>query len=73
MSEIALAWEWAKGVTAPIIGATKIKHLEAAVRALDVKLTPEEIDYLDELYTPHPIIGAIDHNPPTGTVLLDKK
>lgn len=73
MSEIALAWEWAKGVTAPIIGATKIKHLEAAVRALDVKLTPEEVDYLDELYTPHPIIGAIDHNPPAGTVLLDKK
>lgn len=73
MSEIALAWEWAKGITAPIVGSTKVKHLESAVKALDVKLTPEEVDYLDELYTPHPIIGAIDHNPPAGTVILDKK
>lgn len=73
MSEIALAWEWAKGITAPIVGSTKVKHLESAVKALDVKLTPEEVGYLDELYTPHPIIGAIDHNPPAGTVILDKK
>lgn len=73
MSEIALAWEWAKGVTTQIIGSTKIKHLESAVKALDIKLTPEEVTYLDELYTPHPIIGAIDHNPSVGTVLLDKK
>ena len=73
MSEIALAWEWAKGITAPIVGSTKVKHLKSAVKALDVKLTPEEVGYLDELYTPHPIIGAIDHNPPAGTVILDKK
>lgn len=73
MSEIALAWEWAKGVTAPIVGSTKVKHLESAVKALDVKLSKEEVDYLDELYVPHPIIGAINSNPPAGTVILDKK
>lgn len=73
MSEIALAWEWAKGITAPIVGSTKISHLKTAVNALNVKLTPKEVNYLDELYVPHPIVGAIDHNPPAGTVVLDKK
>lgn len=73
MAEIALAWEWAKGITAPIVGSTKVKHLENAVNALNVKLSPEEVNYLDELYVPHPIVGAIDHNPPAGTVVLDKK
>lgn len=62
MSEIALAWEWAKGVAAPIIGATKNSHLDSAVRAMDVKLTDDEIKYLDELYVPHPIVGANAQN-----------
>jgi 1-deoxyxylulose-5-phosphate synthase len=44
-------------VTAPIIGATKITHLEDAVGALSVKLTQEEVTYLEEPYVPHPIIG----------------
>jgi aryl-alcohol dehydrogenase-like predicted oxidoreductase len=44
-------------VTAPIIGATKITHLENAVRALSVKLTQEEVAYLEEPYVPHPIVG----------------
>ena len=44
-------------VTAPIIGASKMSHLEDAVRALDVKLTPEEIQYLEEPYKPHSIAG----------------
>ena len=39
MSEIALAWEWAKGITAPIVGSTKIKHFESAVNSMDVELT----------------------------------
>ncbi len=55
---IALAWLLQKKpVTAPIIGATKISHLEAAVGALSVKLTPEEVAYLEEPYVPHPIVG----------------
>ncbi|HEX5690530.1 MAG TPA: aldo/keto reductase, partial [Roseiflexaceae bacterium] len=55
---IALAWLLQKKpVAAPIVGATKISHLEDAVGALDVKLTPEEVAYLEEPYVPHPIIG----------------
>ena len=73
MSEIALAWEWAKGITAPIVGSTKIKHLESAVNSMDVELTLDEVNYFDELYVPHPIIGTINQNPPEGTVVLDRK
>jgi aryl-alcohol dehydrogenase-like predicted oxidoreductase len=55
---IALAWLLQKKpVTAPIIGATKITHLEDAVGALSVKLTQEEVAYLEEPYVPHPIAG----------------
>lgn len=55
---IALAWLLEKApVTAPIIGATKIKHLEDAVGSLSVRLTSEDIAYLEEPYTPHPIVG----------------
>ncbi|WP_289097973.1 aldo/keto reductase [uncultured Bifidobacterium sp.] len=73
MSQIALAWLWAKSVAAPIVGATKASYLADAAAALDVALTPEEIAYLEEPYTPHRVVGAIDHNPPQGTVLLDAK
>jgi aryl-alcohol dehydrogenase-like predicted oxidoreductase len=55
---IALAWLLQKQpVTAPIIGATKIAHLEEAVGALNVNLTPEEVAYLEEPYVPHRIVG----------------
>jgi aryl-alcohol dehydrogenase-like predicted oxidoreductase len=55
---IALAWLLQKEpVTAPIIGATKISHLEDAAGALAVKLTPEEVAYLEEPYEPHRIVG----------------
>ncbi|MBG9472154.1 aldo/keto reductase [Priestia megaterium] len=55
---IALAWLLQKEpVTSPIIGATKISHLEDAVGALSIKLTPEEISSLEEPYVPHPIVG----------------
>ena len=73
MSQIALAWQWAKGVDAPIVGATKASYFDDAVGALDVKLTPEDIAYLEEPYLPHRIVGAIDHNPAEGVVLLDEK
>ncbi|NHN32839.1 aldo/keto reductase [Paenibacillus agricola] len=57
-AQIAFAWVLQKEpVTAPIIGATKISHLEDAVAALSIKLTPEEIAFLEESYVPHPIIG----------------
>ena len=57
-SQIALAWLLQKAsVTAPIIGATKNSHLEDAVGALAVKLTQEEVAYLEEPYAPHRIVG----------------
>ncbi|MBW6475029.1 MAG: aldo/keto reductase [Anaerolineaceae bacterium] len=57
-SQIALAWLLQKEpVTAPIIGATKISHLDEAVGSLSVKLTQEEVSYLEELYVPHQVVG----------------
>lgn len=59
MTQISLAWQFAKGVTAPIIGVTKIEYLDDAVGALNVKLTKEDIAYLEEPYVPHKIVGAL--------------
>ncbi|MGF9696051.1 MULTISPECIES: aldo/keto reductase [Paenibacillus] len=59
-AQVALAWLLQKeAVTAPIIGATKIHHLEDAVSALSVKLTAEEISFLEEAYVPHPVTGNL--------------
>ncbi len=56
--QIALAWILGKpGVTAPIIGASKMNHLEEAIAALDMKLPVDECKYLEELYQPHPVLG----------------
>ncbi len=56
-AQVALAWLLAKpAVTAPIVGATKPHHLDDAVAALSVKLTPEEIKALEEPYIPHPVL-----------------
>jgi aryl-alcohol dehydrogenase-like predicted oxidoreductase len=58
MAQVALAWMYSKPVvTAPIVGATKMRHLEDAVAAIDVQLTPEEITSLEEPYVPHPVVG----------------
>lgn len=73
MSQIAIAWQWAKGIASPIIGATKAKYFDDAVGAFDLRLTPEDIAYLEEPYVPHPIVGAINANPPQGVMLLDEK
>lgn len=73
MSQIALAWQWAKGVESPIVGATKKTYIKDAVDALDIVLDPEDVAYLEELYVPHPIVGAIDKNPDDGVILLDEK
>ena len=73
MTAISIAWQFAKGVTSPIIGATKTEHLDDAVNAFDINLTAEDIAYLEEMYVPHPIVGAIDKNPAKGVMLLDVK
>ncbi|MGO8933004.1 MAG: aldo/keto reductase [Terracidiphilus sp.] len=57
-AQVALAWLLSKpGVTAPIVGATKTNHLEDAVAALSVQLSPDEIKTLEEPYVPHPVLG----------------
>ncbi len=59
-SHIALAWLLQKEpVTAPIVGATKLSHLDDAVAALSVRLSPEEIALLEEPYVPHAVVGAL--------------
>jgi 1-deoxyxylulose-5-phosphate synthase len=56
-SQIALAWLLHKGVTAPIIGVTKLEHVEDAVGALEVKLSADDMKRLEEKYKLHPIMG----------------
>ena len=57
-AQLALAWLLSKPViTAPIVGATKPHHLQDAVAALSLRLTPEEVASLEEPYTPHPVLG----------------
>ncbi len=57
-ASIALAWLLQqRAVTSPIIGATKPNHLADAIKALDLKLTPEEMKRLEEPYRPHPVLG----------------
>src|SRR5581483_5630138 len=56
--QVALAWLLHKpGVTAPIVGATKVEHLEDALAAERLSLSPEEIQRLEEPYVPHAIAG----------------
>jgi aryl-alcohol dehydrogenase-like predicted oxidoreductase len=58
MAQVALAWVLSKPVvTAPIVGATKPHHLEDAVAALSVHLTPDEIQALEDAYQLHPVLG----------------
>lgn len=59
MTQIALAWHWKKGVTAPIVGATKIAHFDDAVKAVDLELSDEDVSYLEEQYRPHEVVGAL--------------
>lgn len=61
MSEVAIAWLLEK-VTAPVVGATKIKHIDTAVNAVNLKLTADEINYLEELYEPHKLVGVMAQN-----------
>ena len=57
-SQIALAWILSKPyITAPIIGASKMPHLEQSIAALDIELTEDEVKQLEEPYQPHPVLG----------------
>ena len=65
MTEISLAWLLTK-VTAPVAGATKFHHVDGAVKAADLKLTEEEIGYLEAPYVPHPLAGVMAQNKPAN-------
>jgi aryl-alcohol dehydrogenase (NADP+) len=57
-AQVALSWMLHRpGITAPIIGASKMAHLEQAVGAVDVMLSQEQMAFLEEPYRPHPVLG----------------
>jgi aryl-alcohol dehydrogenase (NADP+) len=58
-AQIAIAWLLAKGITAPIVGASKMNHLEDAIAAAEIKLTAEEVAYLDAPYKPKAVAGRL--------------
>lgn len=62
MSEVSLSWLMTK-VASPVVGATKLKHVDTAVKAMELELSEEEIEYLEEPYRPHPLVGVMAINP----------
>ena len=56
--QVALGWLLSK-VASPVVGATKFSHIEGAVSAVPVRLTEEEIKYLEEPYIPHKLVGMM--------------
>lgn len=65
MTEISLAWLLQK-VTAPVVGATKLHHIEGAAKAINLILTEEETTYLEEPYIPHKLVGVMAQNTPSS-------
>ena len=61
MTEVSLAWLITK-VTSPVVGATKMHHIEGAAKAVELVLTKEEITYLEEPYVPHELAGVMAQN-----------
>lgn len=65
MTEISLAWLLTK-TTSPVVGATKLHHIEGAAKAVELELADEEIVYLEEPYVPHPLAGVMAQNKPAN-------
>ena len=65
MTEVSLAWLLTK-VTSPVVGATKLHHIEGAAKAVELELSEAEIMYLEEPYVPHPLAGVIAQNKRTN-------
>lgn len=61
MTEVSLAWLLNK-VTSPVVGATKLHHVEGSVKAVELLLTDEELAYLEEPYIPHSLVGVMAQN-----------
>ena len=72
--QIALGWLLSK-VASPVVGATKFSHIEEAVKAVSVRLTEEEIKYLEEPYIPHKLVGLMaekQYDDISKKLMLDK-
>mgnify|MGYP002624913561 CR=1 FL=1 len=65
MTEISLAWLLTK-VESPIVGATKFHHIDGAVKAVDLQLSTDDVNYLEELYIPHKLSGVMAQNKPNS-------
>ncbi|MBQ1463189.1 MAG: aldo/keto reductase [Ruminococcus sp.] len=65
MTEISLAWLLTK-VTSPVVGATKLHHIEGAAKAVDITLSDDETAYLEQPYVPHPLAGVMAQNKPAN-------
>lgn len=65
MTEVSLAWLLTK-VSSPVVGATKISHVEGAAKAVELKLSDDEINALEELYEPHFLSGVMAQNTPAA-------
>ena len=65
MTEVSLAWLLTK-VTAPVVGATKLSHIEGAAKATELVLSDEETAYLEEPYVPHRLVGVMAQNTPSA-------
>lgn len=61
MTEVSLAWLLTK-VTSPVVGATKLHHIEGAAKATELELSAEELSYLEEPYVPHKLVGVMAQN-----------
>ena len=76
MAQVSLAWLLSKkAVASPIVGCTKIKQLEDLVKAVNIKLSDEDVKYLEELYKPHNLVGPLKKGvvPDVKKNLVDKK
>ncbi|WP_066715133.1 aldo/keto reductase [Clostridium sp. Marseille-P299] len=65
MTEISLAWLLNK-VTAPVVGMTKLHHIEGAAKAVDFILNDDELAFLEEAYVPHKLVGVMAQNTPVA-------
>lgn len=65
MTEISLAWLLTK-VTAPVVGATKLHHIEGAAKAVSLALTDDDLTFLEEPYVPHKLVGVMAQNTPAA-------
>ena len=65
MTELSLAWLLTKA-TSPVVGATKLHHIEGAAKAVELEMTGDEIAWLEAPYVPHPLAGVMAQNKPAA-------